>query len=75
MDKVLLKFFADVLYAKAIINMDEIEAIYDVATPHDLDMVYEKMMRGEYNSNRRGDSYYRFDGVDTNRSSLDAIAP
>ena len=59
MDKVLLKFFADVLYVKGLICSEEIDDIYDVATPKDLDKVFEKMMNGGYNVYKKGESYYK----------------
>ena len=61
MDKVLLKFVADVLYAKKLICSEEIEAIYDAVTPQDLDDIFEKMLRGEFNVYKKGESYYRID--------------
>lgn len=54
MDKILLKFFTDVLYLKGVICFDELDDIMDCCTPSDLDNVFEKMMRGEYNAYRRG---------------------
>lgn len=61
MDKILLKFFTDVLYLKGVLCYDEFDDIMDCSRPEDLDNVFEKMMRGNYNSYRRGDLDYEFD--------------
>lgn len=53
MDKVVLKFIADVLYAKKILCLEELEAIYDVKDFSDLDSVFQKILGGEYNGLRR----------------------
>lgn len=60
MDKVLLKFFADVLYLKEQLCSEELEDIYDAKSPSDLDDIFEKMMRGEYNVYKRGESYANY---------------
>lgn len=57
MDKVTLKFFADVLYLKGILCYEEIDAILDATHPSDLDNIFEKMIRGEYNVHKRGEPY------------------
>ncbi len=57
MDKVLLKFFADVLYLKGLLCYEELEAIMDVQSLSDLDGIFEKMYRGEYNVYKRGEPY------------------
>lgn len=57
MDKILLKFFADVLYLKGIICFEEYDDIMDVKCFEDLDVVFEKMMREEYDAYKRGDLY------------------
>jgi hypothetical protein len=62
-DKVLLKFLSDVLYAKGLLNSDEIDDIYDATSVQDLDVIFERMLGGEYNNNRRGESYYRVDVI------------
>lgn len=54
-DKILLKFVSDVMYLKGVINFDELEDIMNCCDAFDLDMVFDKMMRGEYNAYRRGD--------------------
>jgi len=58
-DKILLKFFADVLYIKGSLCSEELDDVYEARNAQDLDNIFEKMMRGEYNANRRGESYYR----------------
>jgi hypothetical protein len=57
MDKILLKFFADVLYAKRILCAEELEAIYEASSFSDLDEIFEKMLGGEYNVYKRGETY------------------
>jgi hypothetical protein len=56
MDKTVIGFLADVLYIKEVICYEEFEAIQDCKTPMDLDAVFEKMMRGEFNVYRRGEA-------------------
>jgi hypothetical protein len=57
MDKVILKFFTDVLYLKGMLCYEELNAIYDARSPSDLDGIFESMMRGEYNVYKRGEPY------------------
>lgn len=59
MDKITIKFIADLLYIKGKLCMEELEDIYDAKTPFDLDDIVEKMLRGEYNvyKKRVGESY------------------
>ena len=57
MDKITLKFLADVLYIKGIICYEELEDIMDVKTPFDLDNIVEKMLSDEYNVYKRGEGY------------------
>ena len=61
MDKYILKFFTDLLYLKGVICFDEFEDIMDCCSPSDLDKVFEKMMKEEYNQYRRGDLSYEFE--------------
>jgi len=58
LDKILLKFFADVMYVKGFLCSEELDAIMEVQTVADLDVVFEKMMGGKYNAYKRGESYY-----------------
>ena len=55
MDKIVLKFFSDVLYLKGVLCFEELDAIMDCSTHDDLDVVFEKMMKEEFNNYRRGD--------------------
>lgn len=55
MDKVILKFFTDVMYLKGILCYEELDAIMDCANHNDLDCVFESMMKEEYNNYKRGD--------------------
>jgi hypothetical protein len=57
MDKLVLKFFADILYLKGLLCSEELEAIMDVTKPSDLDVIFEKMFRGGYNVYKRGEPY------------------
>ncbi len=54
MDKISILFFADVLYVKGIIDIEEYEDIGAVVEPSELDIIVDKMLRGEY-SKRRGE--------------------
>lgn len=57
-DKLAIGFLADVLYAKEIINSEELNDIYDVVHPGDLDVIVQKMVRGDYDERlKRGESY------------------
>lgn len=56
MDKLILKFIADVLYLKGLLCYEELEAIMEVRNPSDLDDVFEKMIRGEFNVYKRGET-------------------
>lgn len=68
MDKILLKFFADVLYIKGKLCAEELEAIYDAKTPSDLDNIFEKMMQGKYNVYKRGESYDKIEPIQLDRN-------
>lgn len=57
MDKIVLKFLADVLYIKKIICYEELEAIMEVKDTSDLDAIIEKMLRGDFNACKRGEGY------------------
>lgn len=56
--KVLLKFFADVMYVKGLLCSEELEDIMEARTLFDLDNIFEKMMRGGYNAYKKGESYW-----------------
>ena len=55
MDKVILKFIADVLYVKGVICFQEFEDIMDASIPSDLDIIVEKILCSEYNGYIRGE--------------------
>ena len=57
MDKLVLGFICDILYYKKILCHEEIEAIYDAETPHDLQRIIDKIMNQEYNVYKRGEHY------------------
>lgn len=57
MDKVVIQLLADILYVKQIINSLELDAILDSKTDGDLIEVVEKMIRGELNVFKKGESY------------------
>ena len=59
MDKVTLKFIADLLYVKGDVCYEEYEAIMDSCTPSDLDNVIDKMLRGDFNVYKRGETYHK----------------
>lgn len=56
--KVILKFFGDLLYYKELLNIRELEDIYDAKSISDLDEIISKVDRGEYLVNiKKGESY------------------
>lgn len=57
MDKAILGFFADVLYLKGIICFEEFEAVMEAKDSSDLGVIFEKMIRGEFNVYKRGEAY------------------
>lgn len=58
LDKVTIKFLADLMYVKGLLFYEEITDIYEARTPEDLDNIVDKMLRGEYNVYKRGETYY-----------------
>lgn len=56
LDKVILKFFADVLYIKGVLCSEELEDIMDAATVEDLDLIVDKMLDDKYLM-KRGETY------------------
>lgn len=60
MDKIGLKFLADVLYIKGFICFEEFDSIMEACNPNDLDDIVEKMIRGEFNVYRQGEGYIRY---------------
>jgi len=63
LDKVAIKFFADVLYAKEKLSIEEYEDIMEAKTVEDLDIIVDKMLKEEYNTLLRGESYGRYAGA------------
>ena len=57
MDKLAICFFAEILYIKKIICIDELEAIMDIKTPSDLDAFIERLITNGFDLNKRGESY------------------
>ena len=55
--KDVVKFLADILYLKGVINFDEFEAIMESHNFFDLDKIVEKIIRGEFDNYRRGEAY------------------
>lgn len=56
MDKLTLGFLADLLYCKEVICYEEFEAIQAATQPSDLDVITDKILRGEFNVYKRGES-------------------
>lgn len=63
MDKLTLGFIADVLYLKGIICFEELDAIMNATNPTDLEVIFEKMFRGEFNVYRKGEPYTEYTGT------------
>lgn len=63
MDKIVLKFLADVLYIKEKLTLEEYEAIMDAKTPADLDNIVDRMLRDDFTVLLRGETYGRYPGV------------
>ena len=60
-DKILLKFFADLLYVKNVIYYEELEAILNACTLSDLDEIFERMMRDGFSPYKRGEYYSEYE--------------
>ena len=59
--KLVMGLFADVLYIKGAICFEEFEAIQEARNAEDIAQVVEKMLRGEYNVYKKGETYaYEF---------------
>lgn len=59
-DKITLKFFADILYIKKTICFEELEEIMEAKDFSDLDVIIDKMLRGDYNALKRGEGYLQY---------------
>lgn len=55
--KLIIGLFADILYSKGVINLDELHGLYDITCVADLNPFTEKMLRGEFNAYRKGEHY------------------
>lgn len=55
MDKIMLKFLADVLYIKGVIYFSEYDAIMSSCNEKCLDAIVERMLKDEYNPYTRGE--------------------
>lgn len=64
MDKLMIGFMADVLYIKGIICYEEFEAMMDARVPSDLEVIVEKMLGGNFNGYKKGESYITY-GIGT----------
>lgn len=56
MDKVTLKFLADVLYIKGVFCIEELEDVMNACNPSDLDVIIDKMLDDKYYP-KRGETY------------------
>jgi hypothetical protein len=54
--KLMLGFFADVLYVKEVLCFEEFNAIMEAKYPSDLEDIFERLMRGEFNVYKRGEA-------------------
>jgi hypothetical protein len=59
-DKIAIGFMADILYIKGIIFWEEYEAIMDAKSPSDLETIVDKLLRGDFNVLKRGESYLNY---------------
>lgn len=57
MDKLVIGFFADILYNKQIINASEYDAILDMEVPSDMDYVLDGIENCTLGPVRRGEGY------------------
>lgn len=60
MDKITLKFLADVLYIRGLICFEMFDDIMEAKIPEDLDDIVEKFIRGTYNVYKKGEGYVRY---------------
>ena len=56
-DKIVLKFIADILYVKQALCYEEYEDIMEASIPSDLDTIVDKMLKEEYNVYKQGETY------------------
>lgn len=55
--KLVLAFMADVLYIKGVICLDELDTIYDAQNAEDIQLIVDRMLRGDFNAYKRGEGY------------------
>lgn len=60
MDKIVLKFLADVLYVKGKLTLEEYEAIMQAKNSSDLDNIIDRMLRDDFKTLLRGEGYVRY---------------
>lgn len=60
MDKIVLKFMADLMYVHGMMCYEEYADILESKNFSDLDNIIEKVMREEYNVYKRGEGYIRY---------------
>jgi hypothetical protein len=63
-DKFMIKFIADLMYAKGCINSNELDAMYDICTIEDMDSTTNDFLNGVYNTYKKGESYYKREIID-----------
>lgn len=63
LDKIAIKFFADVLYIKEKLTIEEYEAIMDAQTPEHLDHIVDRMLSDDFSTLLRGETYGRYAGA------------
>jgi hypothetical protein len=59
-DKLAIGFIADILYIKGIIFWEEYDAIMNATSPSDLEVIVEKLLRGDFNVLKRGETYLNY---------------
>lgn len=55
--KIIVALFADILYAKGVINLDELNGLYDIRTIEDVSKYSDKILRGDFNAYLKGEHY------------------
>lgn len=55
--RVVIQLFADVLYIKGVICLEEFEAMLDIRNSNDAEDFTEKLLCGEFNVYKRGEHY------------------
>lgn len=55
--KIVIALFGDILYAKGVINLDELNGLYDIRNVQDVSAYTDKMLRGDFNAYLRGEHF------------------